>query len=163
MLASIVRDHTATPSCCHDSAVAETRRDNLIYTQLVASSFRFFSSFLSLSAVSLLISVISIASPPASAAGSSSEMASDLRFLEPPLDFLPPFFAAGFFGSGLSRSGIVAPAALASFSRADALRLSSASVEASLSARLRAAAASRDAASAATWASASAAAACVDD
>ena len=162
MLASIVRDHTATPSCCHDSAVAETRRDNLIYTQLVASSFRFFSSFLSLSAVSLLISVISIASPPASAAGSSSEMASDLRFLEPPDDFLP-FFAAGFFGSGLSRSGIVAPAALASFSRADALRLSSASVEASLSARLRAAAASRDAASAATWASASAAAACVDD
>jgi len=85
-------------------------------------------------------------------------MASDLRFLLPPLDFLP-FLAVFGFGSGLSRSGIVAPAALASFSRADALRLSSASVEASLSARLRAAAASRDAASAATWASASAAAA----
>ena len=33
---------------------------------------------------------------------------------------------AGFFGSGLSRSGIVAPAALASFSRADALRCGSA-------------------------------------
>ena len=77
-------------------------------------------------------------SPPAAAAGSSSEMASDLRFLLPPLDFLP-FLAAGFLGSGLSRSGIVAPAALASFSRADALRLSSASVDASESARLRAA------------------------
>ena len=131
----------------------------------LSSSLRFFNSFFNLSAVSLLTAVISIASSPpaASAAGSSSEMASDLRFLLPPLDFLPFLAVAGFLGSGLSRSGIVAPAALASFSRADALRLSSASVEASLSARLRAAAASRDAASAATWASASAAAACVDD
>ena len=127
----------------------------------LSSSLRFFNSFLSLSAVNLFTAVMSI-SPSASAAGSSSEMASDLRFLLPPLDFFP-FLAAGFLGSGLSRSGIVAPAALASFSRADALRLSSASVEASLSARLRAAAASRDAASAATCASASAAAACVDN
>ena len=126
----------------------------------LSSSLRFFNSFFNLSAVSLLTAVISIASSPpaASAAGSSSEMASDLRFLLPPLDFFP-FLAAGFLGSGLSRSGIVAPAALASFSNADALRLSSASVPASESARLRAAAASRDAASAATCASASAAAA----
>ena len=123
----------------------------------LSSSLRFFNSFLSLSAVNLFTAVMSM-SPSASAAGSSSEMASDLRFLLPPEDFLP-FLAAGFFGSGLSRSGIVAPAALASFSNADALRLSSASVWLSESARLRAAAASRDAASAATCASASAAAA----
>ena len=38
-------------------------------------------------------------------------MASDLRFLLPPLDFFP-FLAAGFLGSGLSRSGIVAPGGL---------------------------------------------------
>ena len=58
----------------------------------LSSSFLFLSSFLSLSAVSLFTAVMSIASSPpaASAAGSSSEMASDLRFLLPPLDdFLP--------------------------------------------------------------------------